>query len=103
MASLLHPPHGGARTRHNRQKVLIPMGTSSQQATAFVLADADTWIEGSAIQQLEHTARLPGMIQVAGMPDLHPGRGYPVGAAFFSQGFFYPADKVIVEIMPTLH
>lgn len=25
------------------------------------------------------------------MPDLHPGRGYPVGAAFFSAGRLYPA------------
>ncbi|MFX8293439.1 RtcB family protein, partial [Acinetobacter baumannii] len=25
------------------------------------------------------------------MPDLHPGRGYPVGAAFFSVGRLYPA------------
>ncbi|MDK4679396.1 hypothetical protein [Kingella negevensis] len=25
------------------------------------------------------------------MPDLHAGRGYPIGAAFFSVGQFYPA------------
>ena len=31
------------------------------------------------------------MRRVAGMPDLHPGRGYPVGAAFFSTGRLYPA------------
>jgi release factor H-coupled RctB family protein len=31
------------------------------------------------------------MRHVAGMPDLHPGRGYPVGAAFFSVGRLYPA------------
>jgi release factor H-coupled RctB family protein len=57
---------------------------------ALIAAD-DTWIEGKAIQQLETTARLPGMQRVAGMPDLHPGRGYPVGAAFFSVGRLYPA------------
>lgn len=56
-----------------------------------LIAADDTWIEGKAIQQLETTARLPGMQRVAGMPDLHPGRGYPVGAAFFSSGRFYPA------------
>lgn len=56
-----------------------------------VLAGARTWIEGAAIQQLATTARLPGMSRVVGMPDLHPGRGYPVGAAFFSVGRFYPA------------
>ncbi|MBD9426140.1 RNA ligase RtcB family protein [Pseudomonas sp. PDM15] len=57
----------------------------------ILIAADDTWIEGKAIQQLETTARLPGMQRVAGMPDLHPGRGYPVGAAFFSIGRLYPA------------
>ncbi|KQQ55966.1 hypothetical protein ASF84_11675 [Pseudomonas sp. Leaf127] len=56
-----------------------------------LIASDDTWIEGKAIQQLQTTARLPGMHQVAGMPDLHPGRGYPVGAAFFSTDLLYPA------------
>lgn len=56
-----------------------------------LIAADDTWIEGKAIQQLETTARLPGMQRVAGMPDLHPGRGYPIGAAFFSTGRLYPA------------
>lgn len=56
-----------------------------------VIANADTWMEDSAIEQLKKTSQLPGMVAVAGMPDLHPGRGYPVGAAFLSKGTFYPA------------
>lgn len=56
-----------------------------------LIASEQTWIEGNAIQQLEITAKLPDMVRVVGMPDLHPGRGYPVGAAFFSQHRFYPA------------
>lgn len=56
-----------------------------------LVAAADTWIEGNAIQQLQTTAKLPAMVKVVGMPDLHPGRGYPIGAAFFSVGHFYPA------------
>lgn len=59
-------------------------------AIAYIASD-DLWIEGSAIQQLHTTANLPGMRRVVGMPDLHPGRGYPIGAAFFSLGRFYPA------------
>ncbi|MBK5142854.1 RNA ligase RtcB family protein [Budviciaceae bacterium BWR-B9] len=55
------------------------------------IASDDTWIESNAIQQLNTTASLPDMVQVVGMPDLHPGRGYPVGAAFFSVNRFYPA------------
>lgn len=56
-----------------------------------VIANADTWMEDSAIEQLKKTSQLPGMVAVAGMPDLHPGRGYPVGAAFLSKATFYPA------------
>lgn len=69
------------------------MGTCIRNLSdgAVLVAADDTWIEGKAIQQLETTARLAGMHRVAGMPDLHPGRGYPVGAAFFSVGRFYPA------------
>lgn len=70
------------------------MGNHSIQFLAegiTLIASAKTWIEGDAIQQLETSAKLEGMLQVAGMPDLHPGRGYPVGAAFFSQDVFYPA------------
>lgn len=59
-------------------------------AIAYIASD-ELWIEGSAIQQLHVTANLPGMRRVVGMPDLHPGRGYPIGAAFFSLGRFYPA------------
>lgn len=56
-----------------------------------IIADSNTWIEGNAVAQLETTARLPHMLRVAGMPDLHAGRGYPVGAVFFSDRHFYPA------------
>lgn len=50
-----------------------------------------SWIEGAALQQLNHTAGLPGMLLAAGFPDLHPGKGIAVGAAFVSRGVFYPA------------
>lgn len=58
---------------------------------ACVVASDTTWMEDAAVQQLITTSQLEGMQHVAGMPDLHPGRGYPVGAAFFSTGRFYPA------------
>lgn len=59
--------------------------------SACVVASDTTWMEDAALQQLLTTSQLEGMQRVAGMPDLHPGRGYPVGAAFFSIGRFYPA------------
>ncbi len=59
-------------------------------AEVHVIASPGTWIEGEALRQLEQTAALPGMRVAVGMPDLHPGRGNPVGAAFASVGVFYP-------------
>jgi release factor H-coupled RctB family protein len=58
---------------------------------ACVVASDSTWMEDAATAQLITTSQLEGMQRVAGMPDLHPGRGYPVGAAFFSVQRFYPA------------
>ena len=57
----------------------------------IIIENSNAWIEGNAVQQLETTAKLPHIQRVAGMPDLHAGRGYPIGAAFFSVGHFYPA------------
>ena len=57
----------------------------------IIIANSNTWIEGNAVQQLQRTAQLPHMLRVVGMPDLHAGRGYPIGAAFFSSEHFYPA------------
>ncbi|BDU39342.1 RNA ligase RtcB family protein [Vibrio nigripulchritudo] len=69
------------------------MGKSVQIITDSVtlIASENTWIEGLAIQQLTKTSELKGVQKAAGMPDLHPGRGYPIGAAFFTQGKIYPA------------
>ncbi len=58
---------------------------------ACLVASDATWMEDAAVAQLLTTSQLSGMRHVAGMPDLHPGRGYPVGAAFFSVERFYPA------------
>ncbi|WP_419811876.1 RNA ligase RtcB family protein [Bacterioplanoides sp.] len=74
------------------------MGISHNQTPAAsscadikVISATENWMEGAALQQLQKTAELDGMVAVAGMPDLHPGRGYPIGAAFFSVGKLYPA------------
>ena len=55
-----------------------------------VFASSSSWIEGSAVQQLDQTAALPGMREVVGMPDLHPGKGAAVGTAALSEGIIYP-------------
>ena len=69
------------------------MGYFSFEASAQVrvLANDRVWMEDAAVEQLRTTAQLPHIRAAVGLPDLHPGRGYPVGAAFFSGGHFYPA------------
>jgi release factor H-coupled RctB family protein len=59
-------------------------------ATVRLIASPQSWIEADAVRQLEATARLPGMRAAVGLPDLHPGRGAPVGAAFACAGFVHP-------------
>lgn len=63
---------------------------SANNQVVTVVASSRSWIEGDAIAQLEATARLPGIVRAVGLPDLHPGRGTPIGAAFFSEGVLYP-------------
>jgi release factor H-coupled RctB family protein len=55
-----------------------------------LFASARSWIEGEALRQLYATSRLEGMRLAAGFPDLHPGKGGPVGAAFVTEGIIYP-------------
>ena len=56
-----------------------------------VVASPSTWVEGESLRQLDASAELAGMQAVVGMPDLHPGKGGPVGAAFLSRGWIHPA------------
>ncbi len=64
--------------------------SSAPPAHVRVIASPQSWVEGEAVRQLEAMARLPGMRLAVGLPDLHPGKGAPVGAAFTSEGFLYP-------------
>jgi len=55
-----------------------------------LFASARSWIEGEALRQLYAAAKLEGMGLAVGFPDLHSGKGSPVGAAFVTEGFIYP-------------
>ena len=48
-------------------------------ATVTVFASAGSWIESDAVDQCHQVAALFGMRHVAGMPDLHPGKGRQSG------------------------
>lgn len=55
-----------------------------------LFASARSWIEGEAVRQLYATAKLDGVRLAVGFPDLHPGKGTPVGAAFVTEDVIYP-------------
>lgn len=55
-----------------------------------LFASTKSWIEGEALRQLYAAAKLDGIRLAAGFPDLHPGKGGPVGAAFVTEGIIYP-------------
>jgi release factor H-coupled RctB family protein len=53
-------------------------------SSVTVFASPRSWIESDAVDQCHQVAALDGMLHVAGMPDLHPGKGAPIGAAMAS-------------------
>jgi release factor H-coupled RctB family protein len=53
-----------------------------------ILEAPGLWLEGAAVAQLETASRLAGMRFAFGLPDLHPGKGIPVGAAFFGDALY---------------
>ncbi|RBQ20727.1 RNA ligase RtcB family protein [Spongiactinospora rosea] len=63
--------------------------SSLQSATVTVFASPTSWIESDAVAQCHQVAALDGMTHVAAMPDLHPGKGAPIGAAMTSS-VLYP-------------
>lgn len=64
--------------------------TKQSPAVFKIIISDKTWLESDAIAQLENTARLEGMERAVGLPDLHPGKGHPIGAAFLTKGWIYP-------------
>jgi release factor H-coupled RctB family protein len=59
-------------------------------ARVRVVAGEDVWLEAEAVDQLGRVAALPGCLRAVGMPDLHPGPGIPIGAAFAFDGVVRP-------------
>ena len=67
-----------------------PMNTITETNTRLI-ASSRNWIEGEAVRQLCATARLPGVTLAVGLPDLHPGKGGPIGAAPVMRSSSWPA------------
>lgn len=75
-----------------RKRPLISTSYNLSDSVRLIASERN-WIEGEAVRQLGRAAALPGVFAVAGLPDLHPGGGIPVGAAIASRGLFDPPDR----------
>jgi len=64
--------------------------TTTTETNVRLIASAKNWIEGEAVRQLCTAAKLPDVRLAVGLPDLHPGKFAPVGAAFVTEGVIYP-------------
>ena len=64
--------------------------TTLTETQVRLFASSKSWIEGEAVRQLYATAKLDDVRRAVGFPDLHPGKGSPVGAAFVTEGVIYP-------------
>jgi len=71
-------------------KTVKKIGRFMSDAEVRIIASNQSWIEGAAIEQLKTMARLPHMRLAVGLPDLHPGKGHPIGAAFVAENHLYP-------------
>jgi release factor H-coupled RctB family protein len=72
------------------KEIPITSDVANNKAKVRIVISDKNWLESSAIEQLKKTAELPGMCCGIGMPDLHPGKGQPIGAAFISHDIVYP-------------
>jgi release factor H-coupled RctB family protein len=65
------------------------MNTTAETKVRLI-ASPKSWIEGEALRQFHAVAKFNGVRQAVAFPDLHPGKGVPVGAAFVTEGVIYP-------------
>lgn len=54
------------------------------------ISSPGNWIESDAVRQFQQTSQMEGMRMAVALPDLHPGKGHPVGAAFVTEKIIYP-------------
>src|ERR1017187_7344281 len=64
--------------------------TTLTKSNVRLFVSAKSWVEGEALRQLYAAANFDGMRMAVGFPDLHTGKGSPVGASFVTEGLIYP-------------
>ncbi|WP_309386594.1 RNA ligase RtcB family protein [Cerasicoccus frondis] len=62
----------------------------NNKSTVSFVSQSKDWFDGKAVDELMRVSQLPGMRRAVGFPDMHSGMDTPNGAAFLSEGVFYP-------------
>lgn len=75
---------------HSAGKPIVNIDHKNTKADIRLVISDKNWLETNAVDQLKKTAELPGMLCGVGMPDLHAGKGQPIGAAFITRNHIYP-------------
>ena len=73
------------------ENILLVEKEAGMQVEARILAHAGIQIEEGALRQLKDACRLPGVVEVWGMPDIHQGYGVPIGCVVGLEGYVVPA------------
>jgi release factor H-coupled RctB family protein len=60
------------------------MTSATHPAVINRFFSGSAWIEGAALNQLDEMSRLPGVLEIAAFPDLHPGKYGATGVALLS-------------------
>jgi release factor H-coupled RctB family protein len=69
-----------------------PVEAGPRRALLGRVLAVSAWLDPGSVEQMHGTARrLAGVRLCVGMPDLHPGKRFPIGAVFATQGVIYPA------------
>jgi release factor H-coupled RctB family protein len=55
-----------------------------------LISGPGVWMESEATRQLAVAAQLEGCVRAAGMPDLHPGSGSPIGCVIATRDVVHP-------------
>jgi release factor H-coupled RctB family protein len=72
-------------------KVIGDIDVIQKQNTICHIIASKTYVEDEAVKQLENVSKILLNVKYAiGMPDIHPGRGFPIGTSIATSGIIYP-------------
>jgi len=73
------------------ENILLVSKEEGMRVDAKIIAREGIQIEEGALRQLKDACRLPGVVSVWGMPDIHQGYGVPIGCVVGLDGYVVPA------------